>query len=181
MRLPATVLAIALALLAGQAAAAPVDLGNRLPAKTPGTDPGSPAVHAVGHGWRRRASPLATTITALPYTDTGSTDGFTDNYTPPCAGCGAPDVVYRYQPSVDVCVTISLCGSGFDTALHLYDALDSAITSSPATTTTAATRRSSRSSSASPCSPGHSYYIVVDGYGCDVWSGVCDQGTTRSR
>ena len=61
----------------------------------------------------------ATVIPSLPYTDSGTTVGFANDYDPPCAHAGASDVVYRYAPAVNTCVTISLCGSGFDSISRL--------------------------------------------------------------
>jgi hypothetical protein len=173
MRHSAIVLAIALALIAGQAAAAPVDLGNRLPGRTPGTTPSpSPSTQSVMGGGDQFAT--ATTITALPYTDTGSTSSFNDNYTPPCASSGAPDVVYRFKPTADVCVTITLCGANFNTALHLYDASPSYLVACNDDYCGNPPLQSKLVSV--PLLADHWYYIVVDGYGCDFWTGVCDRG-----
>jgi hypothetical protein len=173
MRPRVIVLAIALALIAGQAIAAPFGLGNRSPAKTPGTPPAPPlstqSVMGGGDGFWN-----ATVISTLPYTDTGWTSSFNDNYTPPCASRGAPDVVYSYQPSADVCVTISLCGSNFDTALHLYDTAPSVLVACSDDYCGNPPQKSKLVSV--PLLAGHTYFIVVDGYGCDFWSGVCDAG-----
>jgi hypothetical protein len=60
-------------------------------------------------------------ITTLPYCDHGSTLEATDTYTPPCDPTGtAPDVVYRFTPATNMTVSISLCGSAFNTVLHIY-------------------------------------------------------------
>lgn len=58
-------------------------------------------------------------ITSVPFQDTGTTVGKTNNHTPTCTASSAPDVVYDYMPSVSGDVTVSLCGSGFDTALEI--------------------------------------------------------------
>lgn len=52
---------------------------------------------------------------------TGSTVGATDSGAARCAGDDALDVWYRYQPSLDGPVSISLCGSDFDTTLSVFD------------------------------------------------------------
>ena len=176
MRHSAIVLAIALASIAAQAGAAPPDLSNRLPGKTPGTPPEPPlSTQSVMGGGDTFAT--ATVIPALPYTDTGTTAGFTNNYNPPCAGYGAYDVVYLYQPSTDVCVTVSLCGSGFDTALYICDALTFPITPFACNDDYCGNPPQQSKLVRVPLQAGHSYYIVVDGYGCDVWSGYCDFGS----
>jgi hypothetical protein len=65
--------------------------------------------------------PGATVIPSLPYHDTGATCGFVQDYSDCVYNTGAPDVVYAYTPvtSWEV-ITISLCGSGYDTALWVY-------------------------------------------------------------
>jgi hypothetical protein len=67
----------------------------------------------------------ATVIPAVPYSDGGNTCGFVDDYFPSCAFAGlsiAADVVYSYTPTADECVNITLCGSSYDTILHVRDA-----------------------------------------------------------
>ncbi len=69
----------------------------------------------------------ATVVPALPFTDTGDTGLFARDYRPACPNGGisdslAPDAVYRYTPRVDEIVTISLCGSAYDTKLYVYEA-----------------------------------------------------------
>jgi hypothetical protein len=64
----------------------------------------------------------ATIIPSVPYCDFGDTHEYTDTYTPPAA-CGpssSPDVVYLFIPSTTALYTISLCGSSFNTILHIY-------------------------------------------------------------
>lgn len=64
----------------------------------------------------------ATVIPGVPYADAGTTLGFVNDYTPTCATSNAPDVVYRYTPTTDQCVDISLCESGYDTMLYVTNA-----------------------------------------------------------
>ena len=102
----------------------------------------------------------ATVIPALPYSDAGNTCQYADNYSPACAYSVAPDVVYAFRPTADMCVNVSLCGSGYDTVVGIYQndpstliacdddsdcGLQSKLTSVPLTA-------------------GNTYYIVVDGY-----------------
>ena len=66
----------------------------------------------------------ATVIPGLPYTDSGTTCGFTDDYAFPCpgdpSGSPAPDVVYRFTPASDMCVNVSLCNSNYDSGLYIW-------------------------------------------------------------
>ncbi len=63
----------------------------------------------------------ATIIAALPYCDAGSTVGHVNDYAPPCVtGVAAPDVVYSYTPAVTQAITVSLCFSLYNTALHVW-------------------------------------------------------------
>jgi hypothetical protein len=77
--------------------------------------------HALDQGGETCAS--ATVISALPYCDSGTTTGHIDDYSPP-PGCtsssSAPDVVYAYTPTVNQLVSVSLCGSSFNTVLHIW-------------------------------------------------------------
>lgn len=101
----------------------------------------------------------ATEITSLPFTDSGTTCGFKDDYFVSCAYPWQPDVVYRYAPSSDVCVDVSLCGSTFDTALAIYaSGPDSVVCNNDACGL--ASRISHRALHA-----GETYYFVIDGAG----------------
>ena len=115
----------------------------------------------------------ATVIPALPYTDGGSTVGFNNDYTAPCAQAGPPDVVYSFTPATNTCVTISLCGSGFDTALHLYRDSAAGFVACNDDFCGGSPQQSKLRSVA--LEAGHVYYIVVDGFGCDFFG--CSQGS----
>ncbi|MCF8234892.1 MAG: carboxypeptidase regulatory-like domain-containing protein [Bacteroidales bacterium] len=106
----------------------------------------------------------ATLISSLPYTDFGTTSGYTNDYDEVCpySGGTAPDVVYEYNPTDDMIMTVSLCGGGtdYDSKVYVYEdntsnaiacnddecGLQSEVTNVNFTA-------------------GHTYYIVVDGYG----------------
>ena len=61
-------------------------------------------------------------IGALPFSDTGNTCGLVDDYFALfCGGIGSPDSVYEYTPVSNITVDISLCGSSYDTLLHVYE------------------------------------------------------------
>ena len=103
----------------------------------------------------------ATPIPALPYNDVGYTCNLTDDYSPSCAYSVAPDAVYSFTPAANMCVNISLCGSGYDTVLGVYQ-------NNPATLIACdddspACGLQSELTSV-PLSAGNTYYIVVDGY-----------------
>jgi hypothetical protein len=61
-------------------------------------------------------------IPSLPFCDTGTTVGAANDYTPPssCGNSNAPDVVYVYVPSGTSQAAVSLCGSSFNTILHIW-------------------------------------------------------------
>ncbi|MFH1865529.1 MAG: hypothetical protein ABIK85_06565 [Candidatus Eisenbacteria bacterium] len=62
-------------------------------------------------------------IYALPFNDTGNTCDNINDYDEVCPYTGSlsPDVVYAYEPAADMCVSISLCNSFFDTKVYVYE------------------------------------------------------------
>ncbi|MCP4581861.1 MAG: hypothetical protein GY839_09590 [candidate division Zixibacteria bacterium] len=62
-------------------------------------------------------------IPALPYFDSGTTAGYTDDYDEACpyTGSTSPDVVYLYIPDNEGFIDISLCTSSYDTKLYVYE------------------------------------------------------------
>ncbi len=60
-----------------------------------------------------------TVIGAIPYTDSGTTAGMANNFTPTCAASSAPDVIYSYTPAATAILQVSLCGSAYDTMLAI--------------------------------------------------------------
>jgi hypothetical protein len=101
-------------------AAAAYDLGRQAPAKSPVSCPENiPA--PVRQGGDTIATALL--IPSLPYNDTGTTAGFTNDYDEVCpfTGSTAPDVVYRYVSPWPQVVSIDLCGSSYDTKVYVYD------------------------------------------------------------
>ena len=89
-------------------------------------DPGpkGPAIDPDPQGPREGGDTIAnaTVISYLPYSDNGTTSGYSNDYQP--ATCGsyswAPDVVYSYTPSGDGSICVRLCGSSFDTIVYIY-------------------------------------------------------------
>lgn len=105
----------------------------------------------------------ATPIPSLPFSDTGHTTGYVDNYNESCISFtgNAPDVVYSYSPTIDEYVDISLCGSNYYTHLWVYE---------NDTTNVVACNRFDVSCSYPNSKltdvamyPGNIYYIIIDG------------------
>jgi hypothetical protein len=65
----------------------------------------------------------ATVIPGLPYSNTGTTDGYVNDYDESCpySGSLSPVVVYSFTPDGDVSIDVDLCGSGYDTKVYIYD------------------------------------------------------------
>ncbi len=58
------------------------------------------------------------TIAALPYTDHGTTNCAVNDFVN-CIGSSSPDVVYSYTPAQCENITVTLCGSFYDTGLEI--------------------------------------------------------------
>ncbi len=69
----------------------------------------------------------AGTIAALPFLASGSTASFNNDYDEACpyGDSSSPDVVYRYRPSSDQTVDITLCTgtTNYDTKIYVYEAV----------------------------------------------------------
>lgn len=111
----------------------------------------------------------ATPIGALPYSDTGTTVGYFNDYDEVCpyTGSASPDVVYSLVPAAGVeCLNVDLCYSSFDTKVYIYENAQGNLIAC-----------NDDFYFAAPCytyssfvgnvvvTPGNTYYIVVDGYG----------------
>jgi hypothetical protein len=119
---PSRPLAILGLLLLAAATASAFDLGATIPTK-PAGGPHAPVPDpdVIRQGGDTIAD--ATPINALPYSDTGTTAGYTDDYDEVCpyTGSTSPDVVYTITPDQDITVFIDLFGSTYDTKLYVYD------------------------------------------------------------
>lgn len=124
-------------------------------------------------------------ITALPYTDSGNTCGFTNDYDEVCpyTGSTSPDVAYEYTPGSDVAVDISLCNDGtdYDTKLYVYES------SCPGVLVACNEDACSTPQYPNPyvseligvmLTGGTTYFIIVDGYGgyCGNYVITVDEG-----
>lgn len=116
----------------------------------------------------------ATVIPSIPYTDSGTTAGFTNDYDEVCpfSGSTAPDVVYSYTPAVNETVVASLCSGGgdafYDTKLYVYeDTCPGTVTNCVDDACTAPSGQSYVSELTADLTAGTTYYFVVDGYSTD--------------
>lgn len=63
-------------------------------------------------------------IDGLPFTDTGTTEGYNNDYDENCPYSNfsaSPDVVYSFRPSHFMSIDVDLCGSSYDTKIYIYD------------------------------------------------------------
>ncbi len=106
----------------------------------------------------------ATPILTLPFSDSGTTVGYANDYDVACpfTESTAPDVVYSFVPPVSMALDISLCnGTAYDSKLYVFE-------NSPATVIACnddfCSDYVSKLSNVA-VTPGNTYYIIVDGYG----------------
>ncbi len=96
------------------------DLGNSrvLPVKnTPVVIYEPPAVPKQGGDTIADAHP----IDGLPFSDSGSTVGYADDYDAACPWeAASPDVVYSFTPSLNMKIDVDLCGSSYDTKTYIF-------------------------------------------------------------
>ncbi|MCB2229099.1 hypothetical protein KQH82_00145 [bacterium] len=111
----------------------------------------------------------AVAITSLPFSGTGTTTGYTNDYDEVCTytGSTAPDVVYSYSPATAEWIDLSLCQSLYDTKLYIYE--NTVTAGSPYACNDDACGSDGYKSQLTGIfvSPGNTYYIVVDGYGTE--------------
>lgn len=118
----------------------------------------------------------AVVIASLPYTDSGATCDNINDVDPSCVYMGGPDVFYVFTATANELVTVSLCGSAYDTGLAVYDAGYAEIYCNDDFC-------GLQSQLDFPATAGQTYYIGVDAYGSDCGSytlnvtsagGACD-------
>ncbi len=129
----------------------------------------------------------AVVITTFPYSDTGATCDNVNDYDEVCpyTGSTAPDVVYVFTCPNDDCLTVDLCDAMYDTKTYVYDFEAGYGFGNPwACSDDAGCGYSGYQSliDAVDVFAGHTYYIVVDGYGSscgeyylvvDLWCPEC--------
>ena len=108
----------------------------------------------------------ATEIASLPYTDAGTTEGYTDDYDEQCPDPStSPDVVYYYIPAGDETVDIYTWGEidDFDTKVYLYE--NSYTPGNPFACNDDFFYGGESALQDLALTGGNTYYIVVDGWG----------------
>jgi hypothetical protein len=111
----------------------------------------------------------ATVIQGLPYSDTGNTCGYTNDYDEVCpyTGSTSPDVVYSFTPGSDRLIGVDLCGSQYDTKTYIYDSgLNLVACNDDFYFDEVCGVYVSRIENA-PLMAGETYFIVIDGFGGD--------------
>jgi hypothetical protein len=104
-------------------------------------------------------------VPELPFVDSGNSCDYVDDYDEfcPIGGSISPDVVYAYEATYDVNVDITLCDSGYDTKVYVYE---NEWPNLHACNDDACGTDGFRSEIVSvPFTVGNTYYVVVDGYG----------------
>jgi len=140
-----------------------VTMSNMAPEKAPysGNPAPPPNANVIKQGGDDIASAVA--ITAMPFAGSGTTAGYTNDYDEVCpySGSTAPDVVYSYTPTEVKQMDVSLEGSSYDTKVYVYE---------DGVGTLVGCNDDYYSDYTSALFnldvyPGHTYYIVIDGYG----------------
>jgi hypothetical protein len=123
----------------------------------------------------------ATAISALPYSNTGTTIGYANDYDSDLFACFAtstsPDVVYSFTPSSSVIADVSLCtNSAYDTKVFIFENAAGNVVachdddcSTPSYPSAYVSQIPSFNFLA-----GNTYYIVIDGYGGDAGTYTID-------
>ncbi len=157
---------LVLALVLGMVGvAAAYDLGNQAAVKTPGVYPENVPNPELQGG---DTIENATLIAALPFNDSGTTVGYTNNYDYACSytGSTSPDVVYKFVATLDWAVDIDLCYSSYDTKVYVYqEGVTTPIACNDDFYFAAPCYTYSSFLGDVPMTTGNTYYIVVDGYG----------------
>jgi len=110
----------------------------------------------------------ATAIPGLPYSDNGTTTGYTNDYDEACpyTGSTAPDVVYSYAPADDQSIDIDLCGTAYDSKLYVYENdVTTLIACNDDYYSDADCGYYTSALFGVDLIAGNTYYIIIDGYG----------------
>jgi len=108
-------------------------------------------------------------IPSLPYSVSGTTAGYADDYDEVCSypGSTSPDVVYSFVPDSDVTIRVDLCGSSYDTKTYIYDGALDLVACNDDYYFDEVCGNYVSAIDAAILEGGITYYIVVDGYGGD--------------
>jgi hypothetical protein len=105
-------------------------------------------------------------IYLTPFQTSGSTVGYTNDYDEVCpyTGSTSPDIVYAFTPYWEEWLDITLCyGSTYDTKLYIYR--DEWTPGAPYACNDDACPNYESELDMVHMEVGHTYYIVIDGYG----------------
>lgn len=107
-------------------------------------------------------------IASLPFSDVGNTCGYADDYDIVCpySGSTSPDAVYAYTAPANMGIDIDLCDSQYDTKVYVFDGSPSTVIACNDDAGCGITGYQSKLTNVQLVG-GHTYYIVVDGYGGD--------------
>lgn len=109
----------------------------------------------------------AVVIPSVPFLDGGDTGLYLDNYDEACpyTGSTSPDVVYAFTPTTDMGIEISLCNSQYDTKVYVYEDVAGNLVACNDDYCSNAYTSFASFIECFEILAGHTYYIVVDGYG----------------
>ena len=99
-------------------------LTNRAPSNQVPTKDDAHISQQAGNNPRQGGDTVddATPIGSIPFSDSGTTDGYNDNYDEACPYEGSSkDVVYSLTASGNNVIDVDLCGSAYDTKVYVYD------------------------------------------------------------
>jgi|GEM_PF-846526 len=157
---------------AGNAPAAGVDFSPRKDKPADTGQPVPPDPNKTKQGGDNITT--ATVIPDVPYSISGTTVGYTDDYDEVCpyTGSTAPDVVYAYTAAYQHWIDISLCNSSYDTKLYVYE---NTVGNLVGCNDDACGDDGYKSQvTFLEVLQGNTYYIVVDGYGTSSGEYVLD-------
>lgn len=141
------------------AVSADIDTGSRRPAKSP-----TAVIPNIPNPERQGGDTIADAvlISELPYYNTGTTTGYTNDYDEACpyTDSTAPDVVYEIIPPGDANLVIDMLGSTYDTKIYLYDEDLELVACNDDFYSDYVSKLEDI-----PVEAGARYYLVIDGYG----------------
>ncbi len=129
-----------------------------------------PNCDCSGGGGNGETCAEAMLIGELPFNDFGTTLGFANDYDEVCpySGSTSADVAYRYTPSEDESINITLCGqTDYDSKLYVYQGScpGGLIACNDDSCVSELGQSYVSQLNGVALSAGQSYYIIVDGYG----------------
>lgn len=119
----------------------------------------------------------AANIPALPYSDSGNTCAYLNDYDESCPYTGSlsGDVVYKYSPAANIEVNISLCNTiDYDTKLYVYENSTATLIGCNDDAGCGYVGAYSSELTGLAMTAGNTYYIVIDGYGSDCGEYIMD-------